>query len=613
MKEHFLNKIIFVKFLSLFFYSFSSQGGVCIEKDWIYKDPSVPKCVSDGGILPALSPVRSVFISQLDGYFKDPVTGTVKFGSKPLFDFVAKTLEASGNLVPDIFVVGMNDSTKLELMNYVEKSCRQSKSCSPQKIEMWKSSLLVLSDEKFRPYAWYQDFIQGQNNSIGFPQIRPITGYGEVRPEVDESFVKSLTEVMRENGRCIDENPHKIISPSRNVKKMNPYLGGNIEMLPGEVCLTSTAQEWEYSGKYWCKDEKKMAKIDLDWMTVGHVDEVITTIPNSNLKSPCNFSIVWASPQKAIDLLKKKENAKSPFFNFFNDPTYNAQKQNGSLPKICQEIRKQRLAKKNRKSPLPNENNKSSSSSKLSQFFMDHLLKSAQATGFDIVDDEKDEKKKSPTKKNKPLSAQTLKVLKKMEIDPQLFIKEFGSDADPLSVFTGCDGLDSPTNEEVAQWVEEDDSNLLIETKMRNNLNIIVSKLKESTGCSEIDTIAVPQLFDVHGGPLKQNPEKEFLINGKMKKFGEMSLAEKKLLKPEERSPGLPNLQGVGLNPNITNAVFVGKTMISPKSWNSAISKEVERLYRNVGINYSEVDTFDAHRNQGNLHCRTQTIPACRN
>jgi len=57
--------------------------------------------------------------------------------------------------------------------------------------------------------------------------------------------------------------------------------------------------------------------MDVSWLTVGHVDEVFKVMPTNvpGVPKECNFSLMFASPKKAMDLLSESRAKNHPMFS----------------------------------------------------------------------------------------------------------------------------------------------------------------------------------------------------------------------------------------------------------------------------------------------------------
>lgn len=107
----------------------------------------------------------------------------------------------------------------------------------------------------------------------------------------------------------------------RRRARRTSYSGGNIEGAPGGLCLVGDTQHPEYSQAF-CGSEENTIRIEADWLHVGHVDEIVKIVPSNfadNRPAECRFSVMLASPRKALQLLRANSiPVNRPFF-----PTHN--------------------------------------------------------------------------------------------------------------------------------------------------------------------------------------------------------------------------------------------------------------------------------------------------
>ncbi len=79
--------------------------------------------------------------------------------------------------------------------------------------------------------------------------------------------------------------------------------GGNIESTPNDILyMGSTSSNLLRERLSRLGYEKDLVILENKWLEVGHVDEMISTIPLLN--DPCGFALVKASPELALDLMK---------------------------------------------------------------------------------------------------------------------------------------------------------------------------------------------------------------------------------------------------------------------------------------------------------------------
>lgn len=78
--------------------------------------------------------------------------------------------------------------------------------------------------------------------------------------------------------------------------------GGNIEALPDGSVVIGNNMRPGFRRHLQKSFAQKVRKIKLQWLTPGHVDEIISVLPLTN-RSGCQYVLAYASPAKAIELL----------------------------------------------------------------------------------------------------------------------------------------------------------------------------------------------------------------------------------------------------------------------------------------------------------------------
>ncbi len=77
--------------------------------------------------------------------------------------------------------------------------------------------------------------------------------------------------------------------------------GGNIEALNDKIVLVGDNMLVGTKKRVEMATDQKVLTLSTAWLEPGHVDELFTTIPS---KSSCGYSVLYASPRLAIDMLK---------------------------------------------------------------------------------------------------------------------------------------------------------------------------------------------------------------------------------------------------------------------------------------------------------------------
>jgi hypothetical protein len=236
------------------------------------------------------------------------VSDTGMMGRDPEFtvDLVTKILAGAGKDTP-LILLPVEPSTVEKIRDKID-----SMQVSAETKEKWKASLRAVQTPSF---LWQQDYMQAfVNPQTGKVVLREIDGYTEQdKFKAALGAVDKIAAVTKDCGvEKGDELTNKII--------FSGVMGGNIETLPGGVCLLGTDGFPKNSGEFQmyfnqlCPDPSAKIGVPTSWLTVGHTDEVLKVIRNKQRSAPCDFSIAVASPRLALDLLAKKPGDK--FFNF---------------------------------------------------------------------------------------------------------------------------------------------------------------------------------------------------------------------------------------------------------------------------------------------------------
>ncbi len=136
--------------------------------------------------------------------------------------------------------------------------------------------------------------------------------WGEVATVMAEGADKERTVVFDSNrGRGLDGLPQSLSRMwnahyAKTLATSNSCgnYGGNIEVTPDDILYlgdTATPKHQEFFARAGYAD--RMAVLETAWLTVGHVDEYVSTLcsPDSDL----GYTIVKADPRRAMELLKE--------------------------------------------------------------------------------------------------------------------------------------------------------------------------------------------------------------------------------------------------------------------------------------------------------------------
>lgn len=279
--------------LILSFAIYLHANSLCPE--WLtQKTKDIPTCAK-GKLLSENYPAAAVIVSDVG-----------RGGSSFAADTVKKILIASKDKIP-LLILPVTPQTIKEIQTEIN-----SLPVSEEQKQKYKKSVRRIPVEN--KYKWQQDYMQSfiEPNS-GKIALRRVQGYH------DQDISDLTTIISAMYGSCGIQ-----IGPVLENNGMKAgHGGGNIEALPQGICLLGddhlSEKEWNEYSKQVCNDNPDdKIKVPTSWLKVGHTDEIIKVVRNKKTSPPCDFSVVIASPNKALELLK--ENRKEKFLDFSNAP-----------------------------------------------------------------------------------------------------------------------------------------------------------------------------------------------------------------------------------------------------------------------------------------------------
>lgn len=311
-------------------------------------------------------------------------------------------------------------------------------------------------------YTWQQDFFESfANLETGKPDLRAISSYAKTPISSSDytTAISSSLECGTVGAPLQDQKTKTSVSSLNSADKSwgNGEMGGNIEGLPGGLCLKGNNQAKAFVSQY-CGSEENFVEVEVGWLDVGHTDELIKVIPTSPKVSPpeCSFSIMVASPEAGLETLKDPVYANRAFIELnTKDPGAIETKMkdivnSGSGKSLCEILKKS------------------------------HKESSNDAKG-----------------KNKGTGASQafIKVLSLFS-----FNAFAGSGGKSTSTFSCVNALKEITNRKMEELLSKDqtfvDTNKLVQEKMNKAKSTMAAKLKERMPqCKNINFIDVPDIF----------------------------------------------------------------------------------------------------------------------
>jgi hypothetical protein len=260
-----------------------------------------PPCPTSGStLLDDTYPVAAYTVS-IAPFRKSPA------GYRVTNDFIINVLQghdfAPGG--PKIFVPADQESFK-----ELEKQLTESIQKSGGKIPAGILENVVRVDAP--AYTWQQDYFESfVDLKTGRPVLREVQSYDSV----EKSAFVELSSAMSSSDCGISEGKVLTSHHDKETRPKKGEMGGNIEALPGGLCLIGDNQAPEFANQF-CGSEENQVVIDVGWLKTSHVDEIVKVIPTNRPGVPaeCNFSLMFASPAKALELMGEPRIANHPFF-----------------------------------------------------------------------------------------------------------------------------------------------------------------------------------------------------------------------------------------------------------------------------------------------------------
>lgn len=518
----------------------------CPNKD------NAPLCPDSGStILDDTYPTQA-FVVSVNGYHtRSSFSGEP--ASKLPADFISTILQSYTKDSPQILVPS-NSAEFSSLIQSVEENLLK----SDVPADLIKKKLSLIKQIDAQSYTWQQDYFESFiSPETGMPVVREVSSYSGLSAQNKAKVLNGLTN----GGSDCSINLGEALANFKGQKGGDPSttswsngeMGGNIEGLPGGLCLKGNNQAELFVGQY-CglKEKGNSVEIDVGWMKVGHVDELIKVVPSFPKKTPeeCNFSIMLASPKKGLEILDNPENANKKFIDLsFLTEAEGDQK----LRDIVNSAAGKELCKLVRGLSLPDK---------------------GPAGG--------DENKNVPKAKG-AFFKNIIKNFLIEDLHAGVIVTEMSEAADCFKQ------LKEVTNQQMSDFMKSDEEfkiiNDLVDEKMAKNREAIRAKLQERLPqCKDIKFVEVPDLFYGYGVAE---------VNGKQ----------------ELPQPG--NM--LSLFPNPTNSVMANQTMIVSKSPNKAFDLFVKAELERQGVKSKFVDTWNyAHSGEGNMHCSSHSLTYCR-
>ncbi len=496
-------------------------------------------------------------------------------------ELIAEVIASYQNLnsAPEI-VVPTFDQVRFHQIQTEVKAILASRGLDPAAVDRRVNASVRRADAP--AYTWQQDYFEATfNRESGSPQLSPITGYGRGMEVAISPLAAALAQTGVSQGINIDRAANNQMSDTA-------LSGGNIEAAPGGFCMVGNNQQPEYYRQFCGDDPANVIQLDTSWLAVGHVDEIVKVAPaqyNDGRPAECNFTVMLASPDKALQLMRAPGASAAPLFvnqlSGQDAQDYYAQFNPGRIRgnpgdlehMLCQAAEK--LPSQGGSPLSPDGGNGDARQSFWRRILEMSLISRAHAE--DLV---------AAEEANRSVS----------ELGPGEYKNGQCKTADFARVSNG-NFLEQYEADEDMQ-----ETNRLIQEAMNRNAALlrqkILSRLPQCTPFYASMEWQVPDLFAVPKGSLVKSLDE---------KGNEVTTLQRNSL--EE-----PGSYGTALSifPNPTNGVVANNTMIFSKPHAGVFEADLRAESKRRGIRYAEIDSYEySHLGQGNLHCSSHSFLSC--
>nr|BFD59558.1 hypothetical protein CKG001_16650 [Bdellovibrio sp. CKG001]BFD62938.1 hypothetical protein BdHM001_16190 [Bdellovibrio sp. HM001] len=527
--------------------------------------PDVPACPTTGSkLLSENYPIMAATVSDDAG------------GSRYVKEYVTKVLKAQPSKSPQFFL-HVTDQTWHEVVREIKKQAPDEATA-----QRWIAGLSRVQTR--HRWNWQQDYFESFfDSNTGKPVLREVQGYGRHGNAFKDLVKQSSADCSINAGKQLSNDQYK-----------SGHSGGNIEAVNG-LCLVGSdhfeGDEWDKYAKVTCENPATAVKTPSDFLNVGHTDEFFKTLKDPTQKAPCDFSLAFASPKKALEILKKNPQGRAFDFSHLSPDEIMVRLRQAPYNRICSEFSyiKEMKSRGNRPG-----NGKEKRVRGVSQFLFNIILppvsagnivaslKDPESLRMDEYLEQIDEDGISdpPLDRGRDRRQERIDRLNRQRaLLRQAGILKSQSDS---SILKDCYNM---TNKELADMFEDDyemkEFNESVEEATQKFKKELLAKVKKSYPQCNPKTVELPDLF-----------------------LGDMNYDSEK--------PTYAIGTADSVFPNPTNGEIVESTFILPEPVNPAFKAEIDKSIKDLGLKTDYIDTHFAHTLNGNLHCSSHAMRYCR-
>ncbi len=440
-------------------------------------------------------------------------------------------------------------------------------------------------------YTWQQDWFESFiSPQTGRPELRQLESYTRGTNGANAtSQMANITKCPINSGKPLkadypnydEENKYFTKNPDASFVEGKSFgsgeMGGNIEGAPGGLCLLGDNMGKNMKADI-CGDLKNVIEIKTSWLRVGHVDEIFKILPTffeDGRPRECQFSLMVASPRKALELMNDSSSKNRKFFE--HTPQYKDDKLQKESDQLRARNSKQLCMQYNRKvkDKIEQLNPENRTDKKVKSVFLKKLYERLSVLA-ELTAEEKFQRDFDNYKKERDKYMEQYRAEFKAQEDAMITCESTYKEVlnhEMLAVINEDQEL-KDLNNLIQQSIDED---------TKKTKQAILAKLPQ---CSKyFNVIEAPSLFEGQGTTIDPQTGK------------------KVLLAPGEVDSVLPGA---------TNGVVMNRNYVIPDSENGVFNDYLQAEFSKRKLNMKRINTWEyAHMGKGNMHCSSHSIPYC--
>ncbi|MGE3341752.1 MAG: protein-arginine deiminase family protein [Candidatus Altimarinota bacterium] len=142
--------------------------------------------------------------------------------------------------------------------------------------------------------VWAQDYFEQAIDEFGMPQIIDLPHFSQLGEHIPTAVALSCNmNLISQANVNVDDNPNA-----------SGNFGGNIEALTDGLVAVGNSMGPEQKDILKRDLGQKLVELNVHWLKVKHVDEIISLIPVPERGGTCPFDLLYVSPGQALQLIQ---------------------------------------------------------------------------------------------------------------------------------------------------------------------------------------------------------------------------------------------------------------------------------------------------------------------